>query len=158
MNNDGAQHEFAHVLALVQEQMHELSVMEQKRAAITATGTSAEGTVEVTVNAQRMVTSTVIDESYLDGFEFADLGGYVTTAAQAAGEEVERRSAALLAPLTQRREEIASASGSVVDIPDFQELLSGSGSARFADAAPRVDDSGGVAGREDGPSYPIVRR
>jgi DNA-binding protein YbaB len=156
VNNDAAEHEFAHVLALVQEQMQELSVMKQQQSAITATATAADGTVEVTVDAQRVVTHTVIDESYLDEFEFADLGGHVTTAAQAALEEVERRSAALLAPLTRRREEIASASGSVIDIPDFQELLSGLGSATSADTVARA--GGSVAGRQEGPSYPTVRR
>jgi DNA-binding protein YbaB len=157
VSNDAAEHEFAHVMALVQEQMQELTAMEQKRATLTATGTAADGTVEVTVDAQRLVTSTVIDESYLDDFEFADLGGYITTAAQAAGVEIEQRSAALLAPLTQRREEISSASGSVVDIPDFQEMVSGLRASTTVDGPMRTGDAGD-AGAEEVPSFPTVRR
>lgn len=124
MSNDAASQDFSHVLSLVQEQMRDLSVMQQRRAALTATATAADGTVEITVDAQRMVTKTVIDESYLDEFELADLGGYITTAAQDAAREIERKSAGLLTPLTQRRQEISSFSGLVPDSPDFAELLS----------------------------------
>jgi DNA-binding protein YbaB len=157
MDNDAARHELSNVLALAELQMQELAVIEQKRSAIVATATAADGMVEVTVNAQRLVTSTVIDESYLNDFEFADLGGYVTTAAQKAGEEVERRSAALLAPMTQRRAEITSQSGSRVGMPDFQKLLSGLRSAVPADVSSQAGDGAG-ADWEEGPSYPIVRK
>jgi DNA-binding protein YbaB len=156
MNNDAARHELSHVLALVEEQMQELSTIEQKRSAIVATGTAADGMVEVTVNAQRLVTSTVIDESYLKDFEFADLGGYVTTAAQKAGEEVERRSAALLVPMTLRRAEIASQSGVGGDVPDLQELLAGLRSAVPTNVSPQAGDEG--TGWAEGPSYPVVRK
>lgn len=157
MNNDAARHDFAHVLSLVQEQMQDLSVMQQKRSALAATATAADGTVEVTVDAQRMVTSTAIDESYLDEFEFADLGGYITTAAQAAAQEVERRAAALLAPLTERRKEISSLSGIVVDAPDFQDVISGlNPPAPAAPEARRADE--GDDGVEEHSPYPTVRR
>jgi DNA-binding protein YbaB len=157
MENDAARHELSHVLALVEEQMQELSAIEQKRSAIEATATAADGLVEVTVNAQRMVTSTVIDESYLNDFEFAELGGYITTAARTASEEVERRSAALLDPMSRRREEITSLGGVTGGIPDIQELLSGLRSAVPADVSPQGGD-GGATGWEEGPSYPVVRR
>jgi DNA-binding protein YbaB len=157
MDNDAARHELSHVLALAQEQMQELTAIEQKRSAIVASATAADGMVEVTVDAQRLITSTVIDESYLNDFEFADLGGYVTTAARKAGEEVERRSAALLAPMTRRRAELTSQSGSGVDMPDFQELLSGLRSAVPTDVSPHAGDGEGTDW-EEGPSYPIVRK
>jgi DNA-binding protein YbaB len=145
------------VLSLVQEQMQDLSVMQQKRSALAATATAADGTVEVTVDAQRMVTSTAIDESYLDEFEFADLGGYITSAAQAAAQEVERRAAALLAPLTERRKEISSLSGILVDAPDFQDVITGlNPPAPAAPEARRADE--GDDGVEEHSPYPTVRR
>jgi DNA-binding protein YbaB len=156
-DNDAARHEMRHVLALVQEQLQELSTIEQKRSAIEATGTAADGLVEVTVNAQRLVTSTVIDEAYLEDFEFAELGGHITTAAQKAGEEVERRSAALLGPMSRRREEITSLGGASGAIPDFQELLSGLRSAVPAELSPQTGD-GGSTGWDEGSSFPTVRR
>lgn len=156
MSNDAAQDEFEHVLALVQEQMRELTAMEEKRATLTATGTAADGTVEVTVDSQRMVISTVIDESYLEDFELADLGGYVTAAAQGAGVEIDRVAAGLLAPLTQRREELTSVVGSAVDVPDFAEMLSGIRSAGVADVRSVGEGRSGADG-QDGPSLTTVR-
>jgi DNA-binding protein YbaB len=157
VNNDDASHDLAQVLSLVQEQMQDLSVMQQKRAALIATATVAGGTVKVTVDAQRMVTSTVIDESYLDEFEFADLGGHITTAAQQAAQEIERRSAALLAPLTERRTQISSLSSLVVDAPDFQDLITG-----LNPAGPAGPEAGRAAEGDDGldehSPYPTVRR
>ncbi|BBX65630.1 hypothetical protein MSAS_48040 [Mycobacterium saskatchewanense] len=157
MDNDAVGHDFAHVLSLVQDQMHELSVMQQKRAALSATATAADGTVQVTVDAQRMVTRTVIDESYLEDYEFTDLGDHITTAAQEAVQEIERQAAALMAPLNERRQEISSLSNLVVDIPQFGDLISGPNP--LSSAAPqhrRVDgDNDGI---DDFSSYPSVRR
>ncbi|WP_445161756.1 YbaB/EbfC family nucleoid-associated protein [Mycobacterium sp. Dal123C01] len=157
MSNDAASHEFAHVLSLVQGQMRDLSVMQQRRAALTATASAADGTVKITVDAQQVVTKTVIDESYLDEFELADLAGYITTAAQEAAQEVERQAAALLAPLTARRQEISSLSGLVTDAPDFSELISALHSpAQSVPASWRADD--GDDGPEQPSSFPTVRR
>jgi DNA-binding protein YbaB len=156
MDNDAAQHDFVHVLALVQEQMRDLSVMQQQRAVLTAKATAADGTVEVTVDAERMVTKTVVDESYLDDFEFADLGGHITNAAQQAAQEIDRRSADLLAPLTERRKEISSFS-ELVDVPDFQDVMSTlHASAPAADGPGHADDGGD--GLKEASPYPTVRR
>lgn len=156
MSNDAASHDFTHVLSLVQEQMQGLSAMQERRAALTATATAADGTVEITVDAQRTVTKTVVDETYLDEFELSDLGGYITTAAQQAAQEIDRQSAALLAPLTERRQEISSLSGLVADAPDFGELIAGLGSLA-APPASRADD-GGDDGLEEHSPFPTVRR
>lgn len=154
MSNDAISQDFNHVLSLVQEQMRDLNVMQQRRAALTATATAADGTVEITVDAQRMVTKTVIDEAYLDEFEFAELGGYITAAAQDAAREIERQAAALLAPITERRQELSSLSGLVEDAPDFGDLLSSLTS--MAPPPTRSDD--GDEGNYNQPSYPTVRR
>jgi DNA-binding protein YbaB len=155
VSNDDASQDFTHVLALVQEQMQGLSVMQERRAALTATVTAADGTVEITVDAQRTVTKTVVDETYLDEFELSDLGGYITTAAQQAAQEIDRQSAALLAPLTQRRQEISSLSGLVADAPDFGDLITGLGSLAPPPAS-RPDDGGDDL--EEHSPFPTVRR
>jgi DNA-binding protein YbaB len=155
VNNDAANDDLINVLALVQEQMQDLSVMQQRRAALTATAKGADGMVEITVDAQRMVTKTVIDEAYLDEFELADLGGHITTAAQQAAQEIERQSAALLAPLTERRQEISSLSGVVGDAPDFSDLMSSLTS--FATPASSHADDGDDDPKEHS-SFPTVRR
>lgn len=156
MDDDGVRGEVGHVISLVQQQMRELAVMQQKQTALTATGTAAEGMVEVSVDSRRMVTKTVIDESYLDEYEFADLSGHITAAAQSAVQEIERRSAALLAPMTERRQEISSLAGRVADVPNFSELLSGMSS--FASDEPRRGGDGVGNDMEEQSTYPTVRR
>jgi DNA-binding protein YbaB len=155
VSNDAANDDFTNVLSLVQEQMQGLAVMQERRAALTATATAADGTVEITVDAQRTVTKAVIDETYLDEFELTDLGGYITTAAQQAAQEIDRQSADLLAPLTQRRQEISALSSLVGDAPDFGDLMSGLGSLA-APPSSRTDD--GDDGLEEHSRFPTVRR
>jgi DNA-binding protein YbaB len=157
VDNDAARHDFANVLALVQDQMRDLSAMQQKRAALSAKATAADGTVEVTVDARCMVTEIVIDETYLDEFELAELGAHIVGAAQAAGQEIGRRATALTAPLSERRKAISALSG-MVDVPDFAEVLS-----NLNASVPVVPDElrptdRGDEGWEDGPSFPTVRR
>jgi DNA-binding protein YbaB len=74
-------------------------------------GAAADGTVEVTVDARCMVTEIVIDETYLEEFELAELGGHIVGAARAAGQEVGRQAAALGAPLSERRKAISRSPG-----------------------------------------------
>jgi DNA-binding protein YbaB len=156
MDNDGARGEFGHVFSLVQEQMRELAVIRQKHTALTATGAAAEGMVEVSVDSRRMVTKTVIDESYLDEYEFADLSGHITAAAQSAVHEIEQRSTALLAPLAERRQEITSSAGRVADVPNFSELLAGLSSS--AAGEPRLGGDDAENDMEEQSKYPTVRR
>lgn len=156
MSNDAARHELAEVLALAQEQMADLAAVQKKRAALTASATVADGTVEVTVNAQGIVTRTVIDETYLDEFEFADLGDYITTAAQTAARDVGKRSAELLVPMTERRKKFPALSDIVEGAPDFREWMPDLTPLRpeSAAAAGPGDDDG-----DDDTSYtPTVRR
>lgn len=141
MTNDAARHELADVLALAQEQMADLAAMQKKRARLSATAAVADGTVEVTVNAQGLVTNTVIDEAYLEDFDFADLGDYVTKAAQTAAREVGQRSAELLTPLAERRKKFPALSDIVEGAPDFRDLMPDlTMAATGATEPPRVDD------------------
>ncbi|MEA2774418.1 MAG: hypothetical protein QOD93_7380 [Acetobacteraceae bacterium] len=57
MNNDAARHDFANVLALVEEQMQDLSAMQQKCEVRCRRGGGSGRTVEVTVDARCMVTA-----------------------------------------------------------------------------------------------------
>ena len=155
MNTDATQHNLEHILAVAQEQMQDLAVLQQQRATLTAKGASADGTVQVTLDAQRTVISTVIDESYLEEFEFTDLGGHITTAAQQAAQEIERQSAVLLAPLTKRREEMMSFKNLGEDVPDFGKLLSNLLGSPGVDVRPAGEND---VGAENDSRFPTVRR
>lgn len=123
VSNDSIRNEFSEVLALVQEQMRDLSNIQQQRSTMTASATAADGMVEVTVNAQRTVVETVVDESYLEDHDFAELGGHITSAAQAAVRQLDKRSEALLAPMNERRKAVSEISGNVIGLPGFREAL-----------------------------------
>ncbi|CAN5198329.1 hypothetical protein BH11ACT6_BH11ACT6_54530 [soil metagenome] len=155
MPNDAVRHEFEHVLALVQGQMKDLSDLQQRQSEIAATAAVADGTVEVTVNGQRMITKTVIDDAFLEDYELAELGGYVTRAAQTAAQEVERRSAALITPLNERRKAISEMAADVIDIPELPDIFSrlNAFSAGQSDSNSATD-----AGGEEDSAFPTVRR
>jgi DNA-binding protein YbaB len=124
MDNDGARHELTEALALLQQHLAELAIVEKKRAALSATATVADGTVVITVNAHGVVSDAAIDESYLDEHDLADLGNYVTEAAQHAARDVERQAARLLAPLAERRARFPSLADIVDGAPDIRNLRS----------------------------------
>jgi DNA-binding protein YbaB len=154
VSNDSIRNEFGHVLALVKEQMRDLSNVQQQRSTLSATATAADGKVEVTVNAQRTVTKTVVDEAYLDEYELTDLGAHVTSAAQAAVQQLDQRAAALLAPMNERRKQVSEISGNVIGLPGFREALAEVSAMTDAMHAPskRTVDSG-----DDESSFPTIR-
>jgi hypothetical protein len=105
-----------------------------------------------------MVTKVVVDDAYLRDYEFADLGGFVTGAAQAAAREIGRRATELMLPMSERRQAISQRSGMLVDAPDFSDVMAAMNvSGDFSDAPPAGEDSD--SDFEDQPSpYPIVRK
>jgi DNA-binding protein YbaB len=153
VDNDGARHELTEALALLQEHMSELAAVERKRAALSATAAVADGTVVVTVNAHGVVSNAAIDESYLDEHDLAELGDFVTTAAQDAARDVERQAAHLLAPLAERRARFPSLADIVEGAPDIRDLLAHLHVADQGQPSAGVDDHRG----EEPSAYPIVR-
>ncbi|MGH3723711.1 MAG: YbaB/EbfC family nucleoid-associated protein [Mycobacterium sp.] len=123
MDNDAARHELVDALALVQEHMADLAALEERRATLSATVTVAEGTVAVTVDAEGIVIRTVVDESYVDEHDLADLGSYVTAAAQDATHDVQWQLAEMFEPISERRELFPSLSEIVHGAPDIRDLV-----------------------------------
>ena len=153
MSNDAARHDLADALALAQEQMRALASLQQKRAQLTARASVADDTVEITVNAQGAVVRTVIDEAYLDDHDFADLGQYVTDAAQAAIRDVGRQTAEMMAPITERRRQMPSLSDIAPGAPDLRDLIPGfAPSPSTTDQTPPEGDDWGSDS-----AYPSVR-
>jgi len=154
VSNESIRNEFSQVLALVQEQMRDLANVQQQRSTMVARATAADGMVEVTVNAQRTVVRTVVDDSYLDEYELAELGEHVTSAAQAAVRQLDKRSEALLTPMNERRKAVSEISGNVIGLPGFREALaevSAMGDSLRTQSKPTENESG------DGSSFPTIR-
>ncbi|WP_099041615.1 YbaB/EbfC family nucleoid-associated protein [Mycobacterium neglectum] len=123
MSNDALRHQLTEVLALASEQMADIAAVQRKQAELTASGTVADGMVEVTVNAAGHLISTVIDESYLDEYDFEELSGHITEAAQTAARAAAARVADLMAPLTDRRTHFPSLADVIDGAPDIRDLL-----------------------------------
>lgn len=151
VDSEGARHELTEALALLQEHMSELAAVERKRAALSATATVADGTVVVTVNAHGVVSTAVIDESYLDYHDLAELGDFVTAAAQDAAREVERQAAGLLAPLAERRARFPSLADIVEGAPDIKHLLA------HLPVAEQGQSSAGDDDHREEDAFPVVR-
>lgn len=146
-------HQFTEVMALVEEQLADIAAIQKKQAELTANGAAADGLVEVTVNAQGHLISTVIDESYLDDYELDELGDHITAAAQAAAREAGRQVAEMMAPITERRNAFPGLSEIVDGAPDLRDLRP-PGLDPFA-AGPKQDPDDD--GRDES-AFPTVRR
>jgi DNA-binding protein YbaB len=152
MSNDAARHDLDDVLARVHQQMAALSEVRNKQAAMTATAAVADGTVEVTVDARGTVIKTLVDETYLDDYEFAELGDHVTAAAQAAARDLQQRMAALMVPLNEQRAALPSLSDILPGAPDLRSLFNDLDKPTTNSTA--ADDGDGW---EESTTYPTVR-
>jgi len=123
MPNEEAKHQLEQVLSQFDEQMQDFATVRQKQASLTGTGAAADGSVEVTVDGQGVVIKTVIEESYLDDHDFAELADHITEAARAASNEVRSRWSGLLGPMNRRAVEIAGMTSRPGGAPSVQELL-----------------------------------
>jgi DNA-binding protein YbaB len=152
LRDDAAGHRVTELLAVVQEQMADLAVVQEKQAQLRASGMAAEGLVEVTVNASGQLVDTVIDESYLDEHEFDELAGHVTEAARAAAREAARQVAEMLAPISERRRGLPSLSEVLEGAADLGDLMP----AGLDPAPPWPDGRDNEGWDETG--FPTVRR
>jgi DNA-binding protein YbaB len=141
------------MMSLLHEQMRDLAALQEKRTSLVAKATAAEGAVEVTVDVQGVVSEIVIEDTYLDDNELAELGGHIVSAARKAAQDVGRQSAALLEPMTRRRQTMRSLTDVDGEMPDFSEVLSffNPPTTPPNEPATRVDDDEGTS------AYPNVR-
>ena len=153
MDNDAARHELTEALALVQEHMADLAVVEKRLAALSATASAADGTVVVTVNAQGVVSDAAVGESYLDDYDLADLGEHITAAARAAARDVATQTAELLAPLAERRAQFPSLADVVDGAPEIRDLVP---HLNPVDQTQQFATDGDHDGEQQG-DYPTVR-
>lgn len=142
------------VLALVREQIADIAALQKKQAELTATGEAADGMVEVTVNAGGQLLKTVIDESYLDEFEFDELADHITEAAQAAVRDATHRMSEMMVPISERRKRFPSLSEFAEGAPDLRDLVP---QWRQPVASMSRDERDDDEGMQDN-AFPTVRR
>jgi DNA-binding protein YbaB len=143
------------VLAQVQEQMADLAAVQRKQAELTASATAADGLVEVTVNAHGHLTQTVIDEAYLDEFEFSELADHITEATQAAIRKAATQMNEMLAPILERRRSLPGLSEVMDGAPDLRDFMPPAFESSVV--AARHTDRDGNDGTDES-VFPTVRR
>ncbi len=120
--DDGLGFDFRDLMASAQEQIAQIQVVQQRRAALVAHASTADRMVTVHVNAQGVVIKTEIDPDFLDDYDFEDLPGFITDAAQQAAAKVAREGEALLAPLRKASQALPSLSDVLDGAPDLRDL------------------------------------
>lgn len=123
LSNDAANDRLSDVMTRLHDQLGDIAAMQKKQAALKVSARTADGTVEVTVNARGQLVAAVIDRSYLDDHEFDDLAGHITEAAQTAARDAAQRVAEMLAPINKRQRSFPSLSDIVDGMPDPSDLM-----------------------------------
>lgn len=118
MANESAKAELASMIDEFQQQMLVLGEMQQKRAQLMATGYALQKRVTVVVNADGTVIETKLDDD-LEDLSLYELGKAVTEAAQAAANELARKSAELMNPIQERRGRMPKMSDLIEGLPDL---------------------------------------
>jgi DNA-binding protein YbaB len=155
VSNEALRHQLTDVLALVQEQIADIAAVQRKQAEVTASAAAADGLVEVTVNAHGHLIKTAIDETYLDEFEFEELSGHITEAAQTAVRMAATQVAEMMTPITERRQSLPPLSDIIEGAPDLRKLTP-TALESFVVTGQRADpdDNDGT----DESEFPTVRR
>jgi DNA-binding protein YbaB len=123
VENDAARERVADVLSGLQDQLSAIAAAQKEQAALQVAAQTADGAIEVTVNAQGQLINTVIDKDYLDEHDFEELADHITAAAQAAARDAGQRVAQILAPINERHQKFSSFLDTVEKGLDFQDLV-----------------------------------
>ncbi|MBF6327536.1 YbaB/EbfC family nucleoid-associated protein [Nocardia transvalensis] len=108
------------VLEDFQNQMRAIAEAQHQRVRLTASATSRDKRVTVTVNANGVVIDTRFS-SDVDELSPDQLARLVTRTAQAAAEAVDRKNKELLAPLLDARARLPKLSELIEGMPDFEQ-------------------------------------
>jgi len=119
MSNQGNDGDAESIIDAFREQMRAIANVQQERVGLTASATSRDKTVSVTVNANGLV----IETKFFSGIEqlgYERIARTVTETAQQAADEVARKSAELTAPLAENRARLPKLSEVIDGMPDFE--------------------------------------
>jgi DNA-binding protein YbaB len=159
----GAGDRLGEVLAGLRGQLVDFAAVQKEQAALCVEAQAAGGSVEVTVNARGQLVKAVVDESFLDGHDVGELGGYIVEAAQCAARDAQRRVAEMLAPINERHRTFPSFAEIVEGVPDLGDVMP-PGLDVVGGAGHRDQGAGGFGAGgwcddgEGGAEFPTVRR
>ncbi|MFQ6395308.1 YbaB/EbfC family nucleoid-associated protein [Nocardia sp. KC 131] len=118
MANEHLKSQLADLLEGFQEQMGEITRIQQRTAAVVATGEAEQRRVTVCLNAE----GTVIETRFADDIgdlDYEEIAAAVTAAAQAAKADLSRQLAEIHGPLLEQRARLPKLTDIVTDMPDL---------------------------------------
>lgn len=122
MTNQGNDGDAESIIDAFQDQMRAIAKVQQERVALTASATSRDKTVTVTVNANGVVIETKFF-SGIDQLSYERIARTVTETAQQAADEVVRKNSELTAPLAENRARLPKLSEVIDGMPAFDKEI-----------------------------------
>ncbi|MEV4124615.1 YbaB/EbfC family nucleoid-associated protein [Nocardia sp. NPDC049707] len=117
-----AEGEISGLLDDFRKRMQDIAAAQRQRVKLTATATTRDKLVSVTVNANGVVIETRFADR-IDELSYADIAKAVTKMAQQAADEVFRKSKELAAPLLEERARLPKLSDVIEGMPDVEREI-----------------------------------
>ncbi|MEV6391581.1 YbaB/EbfC family nucleoid-associated protein [Nocardia xishanensis] len=114
--------EIAGVMEEFRSRIREIAEMQQQRVKLTATASTRDRQISVTVNANGVVIQTKFG-SGIDEYSYEDIAKSITRLAQQAAEDVFDQSKRVMAPLAEERARLPKLSDVIPGMPDFQSEI-----------------------------------
>ncbi|MEV0762958.1 YbaB/EbfC family nucleoid-associated protein [Nocardia sp. NPDC050435] len=114
--------EISGVMEEFRTRIREIAEMQQQRVKLTATATTKDRQISVTVNANGVVIQTKFG-SGIDEYSYDDIAKAITRLAQQAAEDVFGQSKEVMAPLAEERARLPKLSDVIPGMPDFQSEI-----------------------------------
>ncbi|MGO4615055.1 YbaB/EbfC family nucleoid-associated protein [Nocardia sp. 2YAB30] len=118
MANEHLNSQLVDLLEGFQEQMGEINRIQQRTAAVVATGEAEQRRVTVFLNAEGTVIETRFADD-IDDLGYEEIAAAVTAAAQAAKADLGRQLAEIQRPLLEQRARLPKLTDIVADMPDL---------------------------------------
>ncbi|MET8648683.1 MULTISPECIES: YbaB/EbfC family nucleoid-associated protein [Nocardia] len=122
MGSEYDEGDLASVIDAFQDQMRAIALVQQQRVKLTASATSRDKLVTVTVNANGIVIETKFSAG-IGELGYDEIAKTVTKTAQEAAAEVARKNQELAAPITERRARLPKLSEVIEGMPDFEREI-----------------------------------
>lgn len=114
--------EIADVMDEFRSRMREIAEMQRQRVKLTATASTRDRQISVTVNANGVVIQTKFG-SGIDEYSFEDIAKSITRLAQQAAEDVFDQSKKVMEPLAEERARLPKLSDVIPGMPDVQSEI-----------------------------------
>ncbi|WP_063038909.1 YbaB/EbfC family nucleoid-associated protein [Nocardia pseudovaccinii] len=122
MSNEMAKARLAELMDSVRSGMESIARAQEEQARLTATASAAAGRVTVVVNANSVVIEVKFADN-VDELSYAEIARAVTTAAQNAAAEVQRKTRELLSSLKRGQARMPKLSELVPGLPDVPDMV-----------------------------------